>query len=569
MLLHSFTLHHVLAELLANAQNSYCTECFTQEKNTLHFVFEGVTTNSQGDRQTKQTCVLECHLDSRHGAVFLKENFHRARKNTLDCFPELIGRNLADAHLLSRERVLVLSLPPFTLYCIVFAGWNQSTDSSPSNAVCTNADGIIVNAFRVPQSIVGKSLTLRDSGLQTWNEILSNASSETPISTVLARDERLSGSIYAREVCARLGLEGSEVFGSDQVQEHIEDISIVTDDVRHECLSSKRFFILRQHNKLLLSMIHLIGSEVVQEFSSISAAIQEFISLEGRELRFRSIHTLATERVETMLRKAERALEHITRDTDGGNRAMERQVWAELLLSQENIHEKGLESIKVENYDGELIEIRLNPALTLRQNAEELFAKAARAKEATKKREIRQRQYVDEIKRLKHFQEIIAHVNSEQECEKIMNDLQKNAPNTSQHVKTTRFREFPLDDKHTLYVGKTAADNDELTVRFAKPNDYWFHARGVPGSHAVLRSPNSGTKKPPKIVLEQAAAIAAFFSKARNAKLTPVAYTQKKYVRKPKGAAVGAVVIEREEVIMVRPHIPEGLLNSSNGDDVT
>jgi predicted ribosome quality control (RQC) complex YloA/Tae2 family protein len=137
--------------------------------------------------------------------------------------------------------------------------------------------------------------------------------------------------------------------------------------------------------------------------------------------------------------------------------------------------------------------------------------------------------------------------------------------NTAQHQKTTRFREFPLDDEHTLYVGKTAADNDELTLRFAKPNDYWFHARGVPGSHAVLRSP-SKDKKPPKNIIEQAAAIAAYFSKARNAKMSPVAYTQKKYIRKPKGAAVGAVILEREEVLMVRPHVPAGLVGAENDE---
>jgi predicted ribosome quality control (RQC) complex YloA/Tae2 family protein len=73
----------------------------------------------------------------------------------------------------------------------------------------------------------------------------------------------------------------------------------------------------------------------------------------------------------------------------------------------------------------------------------------------------------------------------------------------------------------------------------------------------VLRG---GTKdnKPPKHVVESAASIAAYYSKARNATLTPVVYTQKKYVRKPKGSAVGAVVVERETVVMARPQLPSG-----------
>jgi predicted ribosome quality control (RQC) complex YloA/Tae2 family protein len=305
----------------------------------------------------------------------------------------------------------------------------------------------------------------------------------------------------------------------------------------------------------------------------VSEAIQATITLRAREVRFHSLHTALKERIQTLLTKAERALEHIRRDTSGGERAMERRIQAELLLSQPNVHQKGLESLLVQHWDASgtetMLEIRINPALSLRENAEEFFAKASRAADAVKRRTAREHAYEGEIKRLRALQERLTTITTESECEMMMNDLQKNAPDTSQHKKTTRFREFPLDEAHTLYVGKTAADNDELTVRFAKPQDYWFHARGVPGSHAVLRTSNNSQKqKPPKLVMEQAAAIAAYFSKARNAKLAPVAYTQKKYVRKPKGAAVGAVVIEREEVIMVRPHVPEGLLGNVGEDEV-
>lgn len=119
-----------------------------------------------------------------------------------------------------------------------------------------------------------------------------------------------------------------------------------------------------------------------------------------------------------------------------------------------------------------------------------------------------------------------------------------------------KYRVFVLDEDYTVFVGKSAANNDELTMRFAKQNDLWFHARGVSGSHAILRGPEP--EHPPKKILEQAAAIAAYYSNARNASYTPVVYTLRKYVRKPKGANVGAVTLERERVIMVTPSIPGG-----------
>ncbi|MFA6571939.1 MAG: NFACT RNA binding domain-containing protein, partial [Bacteroidota bacterium] len=95
-----------------------------------------------------------------------------------------------------------------------------------------------------------------------------------------------------------------------------------------------------------------------------------------------------------------------------------------------------------------------------------------------------------------------------------------------------------------------------LTMRFAKANDIWLHARGSGGSHAVLRM-SSKEAKPPKQILIKAAEITAYYSQARNAKYTPVCYTYKKYVHKPKGSNPGSVVISKEEVIMVEPKLPK------------
>jgi predicted ribosome quality control (RQC) complex YloA/Tae2 family protein len=92
-------------------------------------------------------------------------------------------------------------------------------------------------------------------------------------------------------------------------------------------------------------------------------------------------------------------------------------------------------------------------------------------------------------------------------------------------------------------------------MKFAKPNDLWLHARGSAGSHAVLKMEKE--EKPPKYILQKAASITAYYSQAKNAKYVPVAYTFKKYVRKPKGANPGSVVLSKEDVIMAEPKLPE------------
>jgi predicted ribosome quality control (RQC) complex YloA/Tae2 family protein len=116
----------------------------------------------------------------------------------------------------------------------------------------------------------------------------------------------------------------------------------------------------------------------------------------------------------------------------------------------------------------------------------------------------------------------------------------------------TPFREFETNG-YKIYVGKDAKNNDELTFGFAKPNDVFLHARGVSGSHVIIR--NGSREYPQKQVLEFAASIAAHYSKARTSGIVPVAYTMRKFVKKAKGQP-GAVLLDREEVIYVKPGIP-------------
>ena len=109
-----------------------------------------------------------------------------------------------------------------------------------------------------------------------------------------------------------------------------------------------------------------------------------------------------------------------------------------------------------------------------------------------------------------------------------------------------------------MYVGKDSKNNDLLTTRFAKQNDYWFHARSVSGSHVVLRVDNT-KEVVPKNILKKVASLAAFHSKAKTAGVVPVAYTFKKYVVKKKADPVGTVHLLREEVLLVKPEIPVGV----------
>ena len=113
-----------------------------------------------------------------------------------------------------------------------------------------------------------------------------------------------------------------------------------------------------------------------------------------------------------------------------------------------------------------------------------------------------------------------------------------------------------LPDGWQVLVGRTDADNDFLSFRLARPEDWWFHVRGMPGSHVILQGPPG--LDPDRATLTRAAAIAAYHSKARHAGVVTVSGTRARDVTKPRGAPAGTVQIRHERVFKVRPARGDG-----------
>lgn len=125
--------------------------------------------------------------------------------------------------------------------------------------------------------------------------------------------------------------------------------------------------------------------------------------------------------------------------------------------------------------------------------------------------------------------------------------------------------EYELSGGYQVLAGKTDVDNDLLSIKFAAPNDYWFHIKGMPGSHVILSVCEK--EEPSKDIIKQAAAVAAYHSKARSGGVVPVSCTRAKYVSKARGDKPGTVHIRKETVLKVRPEIP-GKCGTENGSTV-
>lgn len=128
-------------------------------------------------------------------------------------------------------------------------------------------------------------------------------------------------------------------------------------------------------------------------------------------------------------------------------------------------------------------------------------------------------------------------------------------PQNSRRPAPPRVWEYVLPGGFRVLAGKTDADNDRLSLKVAAPTDWWFHVRGMPGSHVVLRV--DGTRSPDRQTLNRAAAIAAYHSKARGGGVVAVSGTLARHVSKPRGAKPGTVQIRKERLFKVRPQLPD------------
>ena len=265
--------------------------------------------------------------------------------------------------------------------------------------------------------------------------------------------------------------------------------------------------------------------------------------------------------IERELKKVISKIQNLQGVIERGTKEEEYNKNGKLLLANLSSIKSRMSSIVVEDIfsGGEKVNIKLNPAMTPQKNIDYYFEKSRSEKIAfNKSRELFENAKKD-FERLKKMENSLDNIESTKELDDLMKQLKIKTTQESNDKEdlSSKFKHYIIENKYDLYVGKDSKNNDLLTTKFAKQNDYWFHSRGSSGSHAVLRIHNT-KESVPKSVLKKAASIAAYHSKAKTAGIVPVVYTFKKYVVKKKGDPAGTVHLLREDVLLVKPEIPAG-----------
>jgi predicted ribosome quality control (RQC) complex YloA/Tae2 family protein len=254
------------------------------------------------------------------------------------------------------------------------------------------------------------------------------------------------------------------------------------------------------------------------------------------------------------IRRLERLSRNIASDISRAERSKEMRHFGNLLVTYRHLMKSGLHELSVKDFSGDRdVTIPLDPAKPPDQNIQLYFKRAKKGERGLLLLRNRRRAVEKELKEKMRAMEKTARITNPDELLSILpQPAGLHGRRTGDEPK--RFRSFELDGRHSVLVGRNDRENDLLTHRIASPGDLWFHAQGSPGSHVILKGASPST---PKRFIEVAAAVAAFFSKARHSTTVPVICAEKRYVRKPRKSKPGTAVCQRSRTIFVRPRLPD------------
>lgn len=583
MIRHYLTFEQQARELDERYRGWIVTDLWSQERDRATIALQ------DGEPQGEEGGI-EISLDLQIGYALSSERVRRPRRDSLDIFPQLVSTRLESVYIDDEERAIRLHFSGHYLLIIPFFG------KGGGNMVLLQGEDVVATLQRDAEEYT----ELIQGGVEEFpgrEELIrrlrnSDRSPERALSSAMRR----LGVPLALEALYRAGyvvdrdndpsrVELPPGVGEDAgrrryllsltelSEEELHDLLAMVDELYEEATGSRTYRIYRHEDDLRFSLIqleHLEDSGSIWEeerFTDLAKTVRVFRSLWYRAKKLSSIRGSLAKQIGRERKKVERSLEHARNAEAHRERSAEWEKLGNLLLANLHLVRKGIEVIELDDWEGNHQSIRLDPKLTPAENADRLFRKARGARIDAERGEgqvgelaERLRQIDDELLRLESAERaeeledlaVAYDISTDQSSSRGKSGEQKNA--------TEKFRRFEVDGGYEVYVGKSAANNDDLTVRFAKPNDIWLHARGSSGSHVIIRWNDKST--PPRQTLEEAAMIAAFYSGAKHSSLVPVAWTWRKYVRKPKGAAPGAVVMTREEVVIVEPKLPEHLTDS-------
>ncbi len=545
-----FALYALTLELKSLFEGGYVFESFSQEKNELRIALIS---------NDKRRFTLSATANAARLALHFSEDAARRTRNTASLFRTADDKQIRSVRISDGERVIYFELEDnLSLAFQLF--------SADTNFFLLQ-NGVVLDAFKDSTAYVGKGFNEknRQSILLTLESLATDfnrfAAALAPFSETDLAKHLPKVLLGFDAYLSREALQRAKTFHQTTALENLYE---AVQEIFYELLSPEPK-VYYAENTVWFSIVADTHNtfERAESFDSINEAMKTYAHRAHQLERFgKELIALKKSTAKLAAKTAEQL--RTLKEQSAVNRAEKYEQFGQLLLLNLSRLQRGMASIDLENVFAEnaVETIALDVKKTPQENAEMYFEKAKKSRQNTlvaRKRLseletwlLEQQRLASELETVERPKDLKAWRENNLEWLKKFSLVSK-----EEAEKERLFRRFQIAEHSELWVGKNAKNNDLLTFKYAKPNELWFHARGVSGSHCVLKT----SRKPSKDDVLRAAQIAAYYSSARSSEYVPVICAEKKFVRKPKGAPPGSVTVEREEVVIVKPQL--------NGDDAS
>ena len=264
-------------------------------------------------------------------------------------------------------------------------------------------------------------------------------------------------------------------------------------------------------------------------------------------------------------KKLRRKLVNLEGDRAKATSEVENYKTGELLASNFHLLKKGVKEAEVIDYTQDppaFVRVRMDERIGPKENVEKYFKRARKGRKALELLKDRIPSVQEEIEYIETLKYNIEAAETLADLDDLEAELAKGGylkkverVEKREEPRAEPVRRFSSSEGFEILCGKSGAGNDLLVSKYASGEDIWFHVKGQPGSHSLIKVAGRGTELTKKTI-EEAASIAAFYSKSANAGKVEVIYTEARNVKKPRGAKPGMVTVKEYKSVVVRPGLP-------------
>ena len=568
-----FTVAAVAAELQDTLSEGYLSKIIQYEKDALLLTFK----TRNGQKRLIMSASASLPL------VYLTETNRQAPMQA-PAFCMLLRKYIGGGRLLSvtqpgLERVLILTFERRDEMGDLRT-WKLTAEimGKHSNVILTDSENIIVDSIkRIPGSVSSVREVLPG---RTW--FIPNTVSKTdPLTlpaaqfrnTVCSRPVPLYKAVYttltgfspvmAEELCYRARVDGGSP-ANTLARGETDRLSRVFAFLMEE-VTAKQFspvMICRGKTPAEFSALTLTQYKEMnlRPYDSISALIEAYYTEKERTVRIRQRSADLRHIVQTILERDVRTLSLQEKQMQDTEKKEKYRLYGELLHTYGYGIEHGVRSAEVDNYyTNEKITIPLDPLLSAQQNAEKYYSRYTKMKRTAEALEVRMQEMRDEIRHLESVAESLETAADDRDLTQIRQELadcgyirQNRTTGRKQISGKAQPLHYRSSDGFDIYVGKNNYQNEEVSFHIASGNDWWFHAKNMPGSHVIVKTEG---KELPDRTFEEAGCLAAFYSSGKLAPKVEIDYTLRRNLKKPPKARPGFVIYYTNYSLMAEPDI--------------